>query len=69
MREHVTGFRSHTTMLAGGRGIAAIVVARRWAPAWTLLPVLLVGGVVAFGGGFYGLRELFKRRSGGLSFR
>jgi hypothetical protein len=31
--------------------------------------VALVAGVVVFGASFYWLRELFKRRSGGLSFR
>jgi hypothetical protein len=31
--------------------------------------VLLIVGVVVFGGTFYAMRELFKRRSGGLGFR
>ncbi len=33
------------------------------------LPALLAAGLAAFGAAFYWLRELFKRRSGGLSFR
>jgi hypothetical protein len=31
--------------------------------------VLLVVGVGVFAGTFYAMRELFKRRSGGLGFR
>ncbi len=33
------------------------------------LPALLGAGLAVFGASFYWLRELFKRRSGGLSFR
>ncbi|MDQ3644077.1 MAG: hypothetical protein M3356_01005, partial [Actinomycetota bacterium] len=68
VREHVTGFRSHTTLLAGAVAIAAIVVAGLVIAVKTL-GVLLITGLVVFGGSFYGLRELFKRKSGGLSFR
>jgi hypothetical protein len=31
--------------------------------------VLLVIGVTVFGGTFYAMREIFKRRSGGVAFR
>jgi hypothetical protein len=31
--------------------------------------VILLAGVVVFGASFYWMRELFRRRSGGLSFR
>jgi hypothetical protein len=31
--------------------------------------VLLIVAVAVFGGTFYAMRELFKRRSGGLGFR
>ncbi len=31
--------------------------------------VLLIAGALVFGGAFYGMREVFKRRSGGLGFR
>jgi hypothetical protein len=31
--------------------------------------VLLIVGVAVFGGTFYAMRELFKRRSGGVAFR
>jgi hypothetical protein len=68
VREHVTGFRSHTTLLAGAVAIAAVVLLG-FAIGVQTLGVLLIAGLAAFGGSFYGLRELFKRRSGGLSFR
>jgi hypothetical protein len=68
LREHMAGFRSHSALLAG---VAAFVTVT--AVALGLGPVkiwvLLVIGVAVFAGAFYGMRELFKRRSGGLSFR
>ncbi len=68
MREHVTGFRSHTTLLAGAVAILAIVGLGLGAGV-EILGVLLATGFACFAAAFYGLRELFKRRSGGLSFR
>lgn len=68
IREHVTGFRSHTTLLSGAVAILAIVVLGLGAGLDTL-GILLLAGLAAFAGSFAGLRELFKRRSGGLSFR
>jgi hypothetical protein len=68
IREHVTGYRSHTTMLAAATGIL-VIVALGLGAGVGLLPVLLAAGLAAFGASFYWLRELFKRRSGGLSFR
>jgi hypothetical protein len=68
IREHVTGFRSHTTLLAGAVGIATIVILGL-ALGVNVLGVLLLSAAVTFAGSFYGLRELFKRRSGGHAFR
>jgi len=68
IREHVTGFRSHTTLLAAAVGIA-VIVALGIGIGVKILGVLLLSGALAFAAAFYGLRELFKRRSGGLSFR
>jgi hypothetical protein len=68
LREHLAGFRSHTSLLAGVAAFTAVtVVAIGLGPVkvW----VLLVVGVGVFGGTFYAMRELFKRRSGGLGFR
>ncbi len=67
IREHVTGFRSHTTLLAGASAILAMVICG-FAIGLNLGPTL-IAGLLCFGGGFYGFRELFKRRSGGLAFR
>jgi uncharacterized membrane protein YhiD involved in acid resistance len=66
VREHVAGYRSHTTLLAGAAGVvtmAILFVAR--VPQGVMLAVS--AGV--FLAAFYALRELFKRRSGGLGFR
>jgi len=68
IREHVTGYRSHTTMLAAATGIL-VIIALGLGAGVGFLPVLLAAGLAAFGAAFYWLRELFKRRSGGLSFR
>jgi hypothetical protein len=68
IREHVTGFRSHTTMLAGAIAIATMLALGLGVGLMTLGP-LLIAGALAFGGAFYGLRELFKSRSGGVAFR
>jgi hypothetical protein len=68
LREHLTGFRSHTTLLAGAAAIVAVVGCALGLGLDTLGPLLIVGAL-AFAGAFYGFRELFRRRSGGLSFR
>ncbi len=68
VREHVTGFRSHTTLLAGGAAIIVMVGLGLGAGLNTFGPLLVAGGAV-FAGSFFSLRELFRRRSGGLSFR
>jgi hypothetical protein len=68
VREHVTGFRSHSALLAGATAILVMVVAGlglRLNP----LGLVLLAGLVAFAGAFWGLRRLFQSRSGGLSFR
>jgi hypothetical protein len=68
LREHMAGYRSHSSLLAGGAAfIAVTIVALGLGPVkvW----VLVVLGAAVFTGTFYGMRELFKRRSGGLGFR
>lgn len=68
LREHLSGFRSHTTLLSGVAAfvtVTAIVLAAGKSPIW----LLLGSAVLAFGASFLGLRRLFKRRSGGLGFR
>jgi hypothetical protein len=68
LREHMAGYRSHSSLLAGVAAFASVtVVALGLGPVrvW----VLVVLGVAVFAVTFYGMRELFKRRSGGLGFR
>jgi hypothetical protein len=70
IREHFAGYRSHTTLLAGACGFAAIAVVyfaggRGDVSRALMLPV---GGLV-FVAAFWFFREAFKRRSGGLGFR
>jgi hypothetical protein len=68
LREHMAGYRSHSSLLAGVAAfIAVTVVALVLGPVkvW----VLVVLGASVFAGTFYAMRELFKRRSGGLGFR
>jgi hypothetical protein len=68
LREHLAGYRSHTTLLAGVAAFAVVTaVALGLGPVQ--LWVLVVVAAAVFGGTFYVLRELFKRRSGGLGFR
>ena len=68
LREHLAGYRSHTTLLAGAAAfIVVTAVALLLGPVrvWALLAL----AVFVFGASFTGLRQVFKRRSGGLSFR
>jgi hypothetical protein len=68
LREHLGGYRSHSSLLAGVAAFVAVtVVAIGLGPVE--LWVLLIVAVAVFGGTFYVMRELFKRRSGGLGFR
>lgn len=68
LREHLGGYRSHSSLLAGVAAFVAVtVVAIGLGPVE--LWVLLIVAVTVFGGTFYTMRELFKRRSGGLGFR
>ena len=68
LREHLAGYRSHSALLAGVAAFAVVTVV-----ALTLGPVkvwvLLLAGAAVFGAAFYAMRELFRRRSGGLGFR
>jgi cobalamin synthase len=68
LREHMAGYRSHTTLLAGASAFVVVTaVALLFGPVrlWELVAL----AVVVFAASFLGLRQLFKRRSGGLSFR
>jgi hypothetical protein len=66
LREHFTGYRSHTSVLAGFVGVLVLGVG--FVFAWPQL-VKVGAGAGAFLLSFYLFREAFKRRSGGLGFR
>ena len=68
LREHLAGYRSHSSLLAGAAGLA-VVTGLALGPGPHVAWALTIVFAVVFGAAFYGLRELFKRRSGGLGFR
>ena len=68
VREHLAGFRSHTTLLAAAAAFIVVSVLALGPGPHTVWVLLLIA-LVVFGAVFYALRELFKRRSGGLGFR
>lgn len=67
IREHVTGFRSHSMLLA------LIPTAMAAATAWFAVDItalVRLGVVLAvYAISFLAMREVFRRRSGGLTFR
>ncbi|HEX2232937.1 MAG TPA: hypothetical protein VHG69_06190 [Thermoleophilaceae bacterium] len=68
VREHLAGYRSHSTLLAGVTAFL-VVTALAIGPGPNTVWVLVLIAAAVFGPAFYGFRELFKRRSGGLGFR
>ena len=71
IREHFAGYRSHTTLLAASAGVGSMILISVIAGKAGLGVLgLVVGvGVLVFVLSFYGLRQVFIRKSGGLSFR
>lgn len=71
IREHMAGYRSHTTLLAACVAVVVLTAVYLILPGrQTLITVIRFGlAGAAFAGVFYLLRARFKRRSGGLSFR
>jgi hypothetical protein len=67
IREHLTGYRSHSALLAAALAVA--LAAGAFLLTAVPQPAILVLAVVSGGVAFGGLRELFRRRSGGLGFR
>jgi hypothetical protein len=67
LREHLGGYRSHTTLLAGVGGIATMALLHFVfsVDRATIVPI----AVVVFGVGFVGWRALFKQRSGGFGVK
>lgn len=67
LREHLAGYRSHTTLLAGT--VFVVVTGALFYLAGQILAVSLAIGAVAFAASFYLLRRAFQKASGGLSFK
>jgi lysylphosphatidylglycerol synthetase-like protein (DUF2156 family) len=67
IREHLAGFRSHTTLFAGFVFVFVTAVLFYWV-GWVLAYALPVGAV-CFAITWYLARRAFQRASGGLSFR
>jgi hypothetical protein len=69
VREHFTGYRSHTTLLAGLAAVACLGILFFGAPS-LLSPYVRIGAALAvFGLAAWGLTVVFRRASGGLAFR
>ena len=66
VREHFNGYRSHSLLLAG---LPAVLTAAALYFAGAPWPVLVATAGATFAGAFVLLRNLFRRRSGGLSFK
>jgi hypothetical protein len=67
LREHLAGYRSHTTLLAGT--VFVVVTGGLFYLAGLVLAVCLAAGALAFAATFYLLRRAFQKASGGLSFK
>jgi len=67
LREHLAGYRSHTTLLAGT--VFVLVTGGLFYIGGLILAVCLGVGAVAFAASFFALRRAFQRASGGLSFK
>ncbi|HET8862450.1 MAG TPA: hypothetical protein VFM94_04275 [Solirubrobacterales bacterium] len=67
LREHLAGYRSHTTLLAGT--VFVVITGGLFYLAGLVLAVCLAAGAASFAASFYLLRRAFQRASGGLSFK
>lgn len=67
IREHLAGYRSHTTLLAGFAFVATTALV--FYVVGTILAVALAIGALAFAVVFYLARRAFQRASGGLSYK
>lgn len=67
VREHFSGYRSHTTLLAGV--VFVLISGCLFYLAGLVLAICLAAGAVGFLASFFALRRAFRRASGGLSYR
>ena len=68
LREHMAGYRSHSSLLAGVTAFVVVTVVA-WDALQRAAGSMVLLGIAVFAATFYAMRELFKRRSGGLGFR
>lgn len=69
IREHYSGYRSHTALLAGACGVATVALVLGLGHRSLSIGVALAIGVAAGGLAAAALIRSFRRRSGGASFR
>lgn len=69
IREHLSGYRSHTLLLAGAPAVLVIALLFYLAPEGLRPALPLAGGAVTFGVAALGLRAVFRNRSGGLNLK
>jgi hypothetical protein len=69
VREHLSGYRSHTLVLAGVPAVAALAALFYLAPASVPAIVRLAIAAAVLALAAWGLTALFKARSGGYAFR
>lgn len=67
VREHLAGYRSHTTLLAGA--VFVLTVGILFYLAGLILAICLAVGAATFAAAFLALRRAFRRASGGLTFK
>ena len=67
LREHLAGYRSHTTLLSGT--VFVVLTGGLFYLAGLVLAICLAAGAIAFAASFFLLRRAFQRASGGLSFK
>ena len=68
VREHLAGYRSHSSLLAGCAALLAAVPVVLFVPGTAKAIVILVAAVAYFLV-FRLLRDVFRRRTGGMSWR
>ena len=69
VREHFSGYRSHTTLLAGLAAVACLAILFFGAPSLLSPYVRIAAALAVFGLAAWWLTAVFRRASGGLAFR
>lgn len=67
LREHLAGYRSHTILLAGVVFVLVVGILNYY--VGVVLAYCLGVGAIAFGATAFWMRSIFRKASGGLSFK